>query len=402
MALEGKSIDSIQFGDIEQLVVNQVEESITLDYKEQMPSSKKDFLADVVAMLNTEGGWLVFGVREARDEQGRSAGVPQDIVGIETENWDTEKQRLESWIRDHIHPRPLGVRVRLLQEEGSNERKVAIVHVPRSVLAPHAFKIERGYRFYRRGDGGNYPMAIEEIRQAFLLSESWLERAEAFRRNRVALIDSEDSPIRMSGDAKMFVHLVPLGWRRHALPVGENLLYEKARNLGTLSGGVWFRHNFDGLLLYRKANHEIDSYVQIFRNGRIEACDSGMLEKVKEHKEKYGVYLIPSLLLEENLLKFLQRALTFLQEFEVQLPVALFLTLTHVRNYAIPYREHFFVGYVPIDRDKLFFFPQIIKDFDVPADVLLRPILDALWNASGYPRDFFYDEDGRWRGRKRV
>jgi len=155
------------------------------------------------------------------------------------------------------------------------------------------------------------------------------------------------------------------------------------------------------LLLYQRAKATIDSYVQIFRDGSIEACDSSWLRNIDLQLRGRTVYAIPVDLLEGNVINFVTRALAFWQEFHISPPIAIFLTFTHIRDHVIP-QPHWRVESTPIDRNMLFFSPEIITDWNVAADKVVQPIFDALWNASGYPRDLLYDEDGRWRGNERA
>ena len=53
----------------------------------------------------------------------------------------------------------------------------------------------------------------------------------------------------------------------------------------------------------------------------------------------------------------------------------------------------------PVDRDRLELPPVGITDLvNVDCPSLLRPIFDALWNASGHARCFQYDQNGTFRG----
>jgi hypothetical protein len=59
-----KSLDEISGNDLDQLVEQSVPESTTLEYKRELPGNsdqdKKEFLADLTALANTQGGDLIF------------------------------------------------------------------------------------------------------------------------------------------------------------------------------------------------------------------------------------------------------------------------------------------------------------------------------------------------------
>jgi hypothetical protein len=53
----------------------------------------------------------------------------------------------------------------------------------------------------------------------------------------------------------------------------------------------------------------------------------------------------------------------------------------------------------PFDRDILPLTATMIEDYDTPPEVVMKDILDELWQASGWPRSFSYDESGSWAPR---
>jgi hypothetical protein len=58
--------------------------------------------------------------------------------------------------------------------------------------------------------------------------------------------------------------------------------------------------------------------------------------------------------------------------------------------------QRYFESGVPIDRDDLLIPESLIESLNSDADVLLKPQLDALWNAVGFQGSTKYDEEGRW------
>src|SRR6266487_2529562 len=101
MALN-KPLDSIEEGDLQELIDNQVPEGKTIEYKEVLPGNsdgdKKEFLADVSSFANAIGGDLIFGVNE-------DAGLPIELCGLQISEVDAEILRLESIIQTGIAPR---------------------------------------------------------------------------------------------------------------------------------------------------------------------------------------------------------------------------------------------------------------------------------------------------------
>ena len=99
MYLLGKRADEITEFDINRLLENQIQENKNLDYKRDLnlskDSDKKEFLFDISAMYNTDGGCFIFGIEELKDEKGQNTGKPSKIAGLKIENSDKLIQQIE-------------------------------------------------------------------------------------------------------------------------------------------------------------------------------------------------------------------------------------------------------------------------------------------------------------------
>jgi predicted HTH transcriptional regulator len=94
-----KQIHDITAVDIQNLITAGAEESTTLEFKRQLVGSdrdaKKEFLADICALANSQGGDMVFGLSETGDGQAEAI-VPQ------TFSPDSEILRLTSILSDGL------------------------------------------------------------------------------------------------------------------------------------------------------------------------------------------------------------------------------------------------------------------------------------------------------------
>jgi hypothetical protein len=404
MSLGTIPVDQISAADLQRLVDDGVIESRELDYKEQLPGGsdhdKKEFLADVSAFANTIGGDLVVGVREDRDQAGRPTGVPDALVGVSTPNWDAERIRLENLVRDGLDPRMMGLRVERVDLPGA--KRAVVIRVPRSVLAPHMVTFKHWSRFYRRSSGGKYPMDVVEIRQAFLLGGELSERADLYRRERVDRVLSSESPLRVSGGAKVFLHVVPLAYEPWSLDLSDTHTREVVSELGPIACGTWdTRLNFDGALNFKPSQQPglVDSYAQVFRTGAVEMCNARLLRPRPQTGNVIDPRRVVSSVLENEVRLASAKALNVVATLGVPLPYLLFITLTGVEGYVLyltPTRPPQFPARAPIDRDTLYIPGRI---FDAPGgsvDPILKPAFDAIWNAAGYPASENFSEDGRW------
>lgn len=163
-----------------------------------------------------------------------------------------------------------------------------------------------------------------------------------------------------------------------------------------LYGSAWnTRINFDGALAY--APHPksglAGAYTQVFHSGAVEGVEAVMLRREdggKPHK-------IPSLALERALIDALAMYAELLRELNVPGPFLLALSLLDVRGLEMAVDIRRFESGYAIDRPDLIIPETLVEDLAQPADVLLKPHLDAIWNATGHAGSLNYDDAGRWR-----
>ena len=85
MLWEGRPLRGIRDADVRRLVEAGLEEHLQLEYKSALydgnDEGRREFLQDVCMFANAQGGILLIGVPERRDEQGQPTGTP-DPGGI--------------------------------------------------------------------------------------------------------------------------------------------------------------------------------------------------------------------------------------------------------------------------------------------------------------------------------
>lgn len=397
--LRGLALVDLHASDLIRLIDESVLEGFALEFKEQIPGNsdidKRDYLYEVDAFANASGGDIIFGIRE---NQGRAV----ELVGLTGINVDEEVRRLYSLCLTSIDPRIPGFQVRPVLLDEKKESFAIIARVPRSWSRPHMVTFRGADRFYVRHGNAKMPLDIDELRSLFALTESAEERIRNFRRDRLAKITVGETPIPLPGASpRVVLHLVPMG----ALFAGTVYdLQPLALGAGELlkpiyGGGFSKRYNFDGLLSYSEVapGGLPSTYVQVFRNGTIEAVDAEML---RAESEDIQSRFIPSNILEAELIDGLKRLFTIHEKLGVSAPVIVMLSLLNVRGYwlAIPER---FSGRVlqqrnEVDRENLVGPETIVEDLSAEASKVMRPLLDAIWQAGGYPRSLNYDETGTW------
>lgn len=391
MTFFDKPIDTISEGDLQALVDNSVPEGPRIDYKTVLPSAtsddKKEFLADVSAFANASGGHLLYGIKE-------EDRVAIDLVGVEIESVDAELQRLTNMIRMGIEPRLPGVGVEAVPL--SSGRYVFIVEVPRSWVHPHMVSFKATNRFYLRHSIGKAPMSIDEIRSAFARSGSDAERLRQFRRERISNLLDGNTPFQMPPQGiNGVLHILPIGMFRSdsTITIPRNLAKLSVFPLG--AGGCNFRHNFDGYATYSPSRGEgVESYVQFFRNGALEAAVSWVFDIDPDNGTKW----LELPYLESVIVQRLPSYLEAMEHLGVQPPLLVGLSLLETKGSLIRSSHHRMSRSEPIDQSRLVV-PEVMFDsYTVGIASTLRPVFDALWNAGGYSGSPNYDQAGNYSG----
>lgn len=203
--LDGKPLESIDESDLQKLIVNEVSEGKTYDYKNNnvgdSPGEKKEFLSDISSFSNCVGGHLILGVEEAN-------GVPVRMQGLNIVNEDAEKNRLDQIIQSGMQPRMIPThQIHIVKLK--NLHKIVILRIYNSLTKPHMVTFQNSNKFYSRNSHGKYLMDVGEIRNLFLMSESAIEKVKNFRMDRLGRIHSGEANI-SSSLPKMVMHIIPL------------------------------------------------------------------------------------------------------------------------------------------------------------------------------------------------
>jgi len=249
-------------------------------------------------------------------------------------------------------------------------------------------------KFYSRSSNGKYPLDVGELRIAFNLLETITERIRNFRQDRISKIFANETPVPFYDTAKIVLHLIPIISFNPAQAYDISKIVSQSAKMKPIYCGGWNdRYNLDGFLAYSGGREDKShSYVQLFRNGIIEAVEGLLLEP---HE---GTLFIPSIAYEEKLISSLTDYISLLKTLNVEPPIFVFLTLLGVKGYSMAVdRWKFWISESHIiDRDILLLPEVVIESYDVSAKDVLRPCFDSIWNACGHPKDLYYNDAGEW------
>lgn len=386
--ISNKQLDTINEEDFKSLVEDGVFECRVMDYKKtlphfEVPKDKKEFLADVSSFANASGGDLIYGIEENR-------GIPVNLCGLEIPDTEIDriKQQIEGIIRLNIGPRIPGISIQPIKL--TNGRYVIIIRIPKSWASPHMVILElRDHeRFFSRTSSGKYPLDVSELRAAFMLSETMAERIKNFRMDRMSNILSGETPVPMDDNPKIILHIIPFTAfdPTKVLPISSLMAVERMippiffRSSGS-------RYNLDGFLKHGGSATASDGYLQLFRNGIIEVVGAAASKG-----DQPSDNMIPALDFEEELHDGIPIYILAQKEMGLNPPFLITISLVGARNCTIyvPPRYHSLPDQ-KIDRDILLLPESLIEDFEFDLDIVLKQILDALWNASGFEGSPHFD-----------
>lgn len=389
MSIERQDFDEINEADLQSLVAASTPESLTLEFKRDpygnADSDKREFLKDVSAFANSAGGHLVIGMAEVD-------GIASALVGIERAQIDALTNRLESLARDGIGPRLPSLRTKRV--DLSNGKSAVIIRVSKSWYPPHIVNSGNHRRFYVRNSGGVHEASIEELRTLFTLSSSMIQKIVEFRTSRVAAIVAGSTPIPTVAGGRLILQIAPLSaFSLLALLDVERIhqLHDKFRPISSM--GMTSTFNLDGFANVRGGDHCF-GYTQVFRNGIVEATKSSILQEWR------GMNIVHAGSVLGGVVEVLPLYLSGLRELGVPAPIVVMMSLQGVAGarLALPGFENRLQGVVQFPPNEPLQLPEIVIDaYGTPEAYFsaLRPALDVLWNAAGFSRCTFYNDEGQ-------
>lgn len=387
MPLSQHRINQIREEHLQSLVDNGVAEDHYIDYKRDTyggsPGDRLEFLKDISAFANADGGHIVLGAEE-------KGGIPKKLVGLVGVDVDREIARLENMLRDSIRPSLFGIDFRRVELSG--RPPVIVVRIPRSWNTPHMVTATRHNRFWIRGATRKDMMSVEEIRSAVLASEEMSERARRFHQNRVEQIWEPLKGMERPRSARMVLHLIPYHSFRSGVYVNLSQIEDRWRNCGPIIGSTHdCRFNADGFLIRGHSGgspQDFRCHVQWHRSGVVEAVEADFMYNDSGQK-------ISGRDLDPKIIPGVTRLLEMMEAFGTQPPIGVFVSLLNCQGALIDMRPMMAGGIgAYIDRALVTIDEALIEKFGPNADKALKPALDALWNAAGWAQTPYFMTNG--------
>lgn len=399
-------LEQVDLEDLQRLVENAVPEGKMIEYKrdfyrlskksnpsqEDRDKQHEELLKDISSFANTLGGDLIIGMKQDDGKAGEVCGFDTSggVDGLKLQILDAVQNWLEPRVSLSIHVVP-----------HSTGRSVMVIRVPRSPISPHRVVYQNKFgQFWGRNSAGTFAMDTDELRRAFTQSSSVEEKIGKYREQRVRAVMGNQTPVDLQGRMRIVCHLIPLdaftGRLSLSIPelVGQLVNYPQFQ----FTRGRTPVIDIDGVLACDAVGVNVHpiGYVYSFKSGIIESVgddldyyhpnDTGRTTPVL--KADYPRAIIDAF-------KYYLRAY---QSLNVQPPVICSLVLTGVKGLYIDFGG-FDRSPKPINREILPLPAVEITDVaNTDPARLLKPVFDALWNASGHERCYQYDEAGTFRG----
>lgn len=204
--------DKIDEQFVQGLVDRNQPENLHYEFKQQLnirsDRQKQRFLAHASAFANTEGGFLVHGIKQG---EGQLKGKATEIHDIScSENDDDLLLKVEDLLLTGISPNIVDLDVEIITMNDAN--RVLVIHASQSDSMPHMVTHGGINKIYKRRGGRTISPDLDEMKQMFIsseLSERALDEKEEYRGERLDSIRNGETFVATIGGPVLVLHIVP-------------------------------------------------------------------------------------------------------------------------------------------------------------------------------------------------
>lgn len=391
-----KRLEDTEIEDIKTLIGNDTAENRRLEYKRQLNitsvEEKQEFLRDVIAFANSNGGDIIFGIAENKND-----AINYSIEGFDIdETEDQLNQKIINIVRDSTEPKLTNIHFKLIKYK--DNKVIYIIRIPESILKPHRITFHTDSGFYVRTATGKQKMDVNDLRIAFGFANDIRTRIANYDNNRVAAISDELIAFYGEKRPSIIFHAYPFS----ALGGNSRYTINELKYLCD-KAGIW---NFNGI----NGNRIVVDGVQ-FGQGHLDNRNFGMLylmnNGIIEAREtsyfrsnwpdgyggKYNGISYEALFNEWK--ELIGKIFKYYKLMEISFPIVFTAQIIFAKNYEIQNQTMLLSGMTSpkIDRDLLNLTAVTIDNLDCSVETILQPMLDSLWNASGYNHCWLFDKN---------
>ena len=211
--INGKDIIDCNLDDLKVILNNpDFAENEYLDYKkafaindvpkEQKQREQIEFRNDACSFANAQGGYLFFGVKEAK-------GIPTEFVGITLK--DNNRDAFELDIKNYLQPiMPHVPYYRINFIELPDGKYIVILFIQHDYFAPYIHLAEQtNYKIYKRIGNSKSCIEYKELQTMFTQSLSLEKEIENFRQERIDYFMSQEDDEDNSFSQFLLMHIIP-------------------------------------------------------------------------------------------------------------------------------------------------------------------------------------------------
>lgn len=266
-----KPIEQWEENDLNFLIANKLSENIEREYKETIsigkPLERKELCKDVSAMANSQGGVIIFGLKETKREN--MGSVPEALSPIIDHSLKEVAQQV---ILDGVKPRMEFRFYSTPASEGNGE--YVFIEIHKSLRGLHMVTLDGKNRYYIRRDFQCVPMTPFEIEEAY--RQYALQNVDAERKIIKYKLGNPNENMKSPSSAWLSVTTVPIfpvldlfvplcSLPRYEIP-------DKAKGMRTrngVPGADKFSPNYYGMRSEETRDGAVLYQHQIFREGAI-------------------------------------------------------------------------------------------------------------------------------------
>ncbi len=393
MSLPTKLTDTTQ-GHLQQLVDDAAPENQHRDYKRELPSNwdneaKKRFVADLIAMANSTGGDVIYGIDEDSDACAKALMPRVHANGI-----DAEVRRMQDFAMEYVEPRLPAIQFQQVSVTvGETSGHAIVVRIAQSWNGPHRSKLTQ--HFSIREGLRNRTLDVREVGAAFQGAASRSDWYRNLRVERLGKILTGQTPVALGSGPKLVVHAASSQAALGLAPVDPLAYATHVRQLPCIdsayTSGVGI--NLDGAFGEQPHSRPgSGGYTQQFRQGYFES----VIELIQTGRAS-GPHLA-GIAYERSVIAFLEKVRAEFAAAGVSEEMVIFLSLLRASQVELSGPGDFGPSsYVlqKFDREDVLI-PDIVIAPEVSVGRGLRPAFNLMCQAAGYLGSANYDKNGDW------
>lgn len=356
-----------------------------LDYKrifqiddDKKTGNRREFVRDVVSFYNSEGGCIIYGIDEKRDDKGSATGYPNEFFDNDVENWDKTERQIYDIIRSNTDPPITNLNARLIKVESKN---IIVIGIPRRIGLPAMVTFDNNDNFLKRIQTNKYQVNTMELYQMFIEAFELNKKIEDFVASRISLSENQKDSI------NVYLHIFPYSFSNGKLINIRTIdLYNEQHLLNPIRGNhinfkldLSSKYNHEGYKTMLLDNTGIEvSSMQIFRNGVIEYLTT-TLEGVNTDKAFMGIEFI------RQIIFAIQRTLELYTQIFISPPFAVVINMLNTSGVTLlRYGKDSVNGTIVTDRISM---PIVLlENFSYNSEKLfevLKEYFDIIWQSAG-------------------